>query len=428
MTLTFSPICSLLLISVLSVATLSTVANAESTQNTGNPLPHIVELQQGLKELGYDPGVADGIMGTKTSDAIRAFQRDHNLTEDGEYSTFILIQVNVQVEIARKEATPEGRKRKEEQDKLLALNDAELISLVQKSERTEAARLLDLIGERALDLPARVILGLIVAPHDSPEEDAEASFLLFTDMLSELWLRTLLYDFTDLNDGISQYQQDLGEKVTGELTMRQFGELARRKARFYETPVYLPVVDKIRIYTSDGYASVEGTWVLEGEQLAWPIQTSKITCRLDTNQCGEIQALLNVPDIDDDADGYQLMVDSRSWRIISWDSSEIIARDPGTCRTSVLTLSLQSNEVDEIIRNNEGKDCTESPLRGSSLEKPRMARLVPGYELSSEFWNERKKSYTDFTSSKFRKQVIDQLCELGAKEEFEIPGLGMQCR
>ena len=41
------------------------------------------QIQLGLKRQGYDPGPIDGLMGRRTSQAIRAFQRDHGLVVNG---------------------------------------------------------------------------------------------------------------------------------------------------------------------------------------------------------------------------------------------------------------------------------------------------------------------------------------------------------
>lgn len=41
------------------------------------------ELQTALQRLGFDPGPIDGIIGPKTRNAIRCFQRSHNLIDDG---------------------------------------------------------------------------------------------------------------------------------------------------------------------------------------------------------------------------------------------------------------------------------------------------------------------------------------------------------
>ena len=43
----------------------------------------IQKVQIRLTELGYDPGPADGIKGSKTINAIKQFQRDNGLSADG---------------------------------------------------------------------------------------------------------------------------------------------------------------------------------------------------------------------------------------------------------------------------------------------------------------------------------------------------------
>jgi hypothetical protein len=43
----------------------------------------IIDAQEQLTKLGYDPGPADGMFGPRTSGALRKFQRDHHLRETG---------------------------------------------------------------------------------------------------------------------------------------------------------------------------------------------------------------------------------------------------------------------------------------------------------------------------------------------------------
>lgn len=47
-------------------------------------------VQQGLKDLGYDPGPIDGLYGNKTRTAIQAFQRDQGINPDGNVSQRLL--------------------------------------------------------------------------------------------------------------------------------------------------------------------------------------------------------------------------------------------------------------------------------------------------------------------------------------------------
>ncbi len=58
-----------------------------------NNATDIKRLQQRLADLGYDPGVADGIIGDRTQKAIRAYQKDHQLAQDGYASQSLLARL-----------------------------------------------------------------------------------------------------------------------------------------------------------------------------------------------------------------------------------------------------------------------------------------------------------------------------------------------
>jgi len=57
-----------------------------SSTETPTLLQTINAIQRSLNELGYDAGLADGLMGVKTRTAIRAYQYDHDLYVDGQAS------------------------------------------------------------------------------------------------------------------------------------------------------------------------------------------------------------------------------------------------------------------------------------------------------------------------------------------------------
>ena len=56
---------------------------SHSTLKKGSTGPEVLELQNDLIQLKYDPGKADGIYGSKTAAAVSAFQKDHGLKQDG---------------------------------------------------------------------------------------------------------------------------------------------------------------------------------------------------------------------------------------------------------------------------------------------------------------------------------------------------------
>jgi len=59
----------------------TTLPRQDSTYN------RISRAQEELRELGYDPGPVDGIMGSRTRQALRQYQRDYNLPATGRLDT-----------------------------------------------------------------------------------------------------------------------------------------------------------------------------------------------------------------------------------------------------------------------------------------------------------------------------------------------------
>jgi peptidoglycan hydrolase-like protein with peptidoglycan-binding domain len=49
----------------------------------GSSGPLVKQLQQALKNKGFDPGVLDGVFGLGTKDAVRKFQKANGLVADG---------------------------------------------------------------------------------------------------------------------------------------------------------------------------------------------------------------------------------------------------------------------------------------------------------------------------------------------------------
>jgi peptidoglycan hydrolase-like protein with peptidoglycan-binding domain len=56
---------------------------AEPLLKRGSTGEAVRQLQRALRDLGYDPGDVDGHFGSETESAVKAFQRDRDLTVDG---------------------------------------------------------------------------------------------------------------------------------------------------------------------------------------------------------------------------------------------------------------------------------------------------------------------------------------------------------
>ncbi len=57
----------------------------------------VAGTQSGLKELGYDPGPVDGILGPRTRAAIRAYQKDHRLPVDERPTPALALHIQAQL-------------------------------------------------------------------------------------------------------------------------------------------------------------------------------------------------------------------------------------------------------------------------------------------------------------------------------------------
>ena len=57
--------------------------SARALSKYGSTGSEVTQIQQRLQELGYSPGNADGIFGTRTKNAVISFQRDYGLVDDG---------------------------------------------------------------------------------------------------------------------------------------------------------------------------------------------------------------------------------------------------------------------------------------------------------------------------------------------------------
>jgi membrane-bound lytic murein transglycosylase B len=80
------------------------------------------ELQTLLNSVGYDAGPADGLFGTKTRGAVRAFQADQGLVADGFPNAALLDRIRVRAGLAAapaREAQPLGRGGVRELQRLL---------------------------------------------------------------------------------------------------------------------------------------------------------------------------------------------------------------------------------------------------------------------------------------------------------------------
>jgi len=193
-----------------------------------------------------------------------------------------------------------------------------------------------------------------------------------------------------VTQAIRKFQRDLGQQQTGELTFGQFNKLLKRSEQISRNPVYAPGWgDKIFVSIHSDFVSTKGTWILEEDKIFNPINYSNIECLKSRGTCEEIQSEILMQDIGID----MLNVNKNVYEVISWDNSEVISQSGSDCRTTIMTINPSNHEVFQITRNKDDKGCdlAFSKSKLPLLDKPRIAKLKPGWKLSSEFWENRNK-------------------------------------
>jgi hypothetical protein len=121
----------------------------------------------------------------------------------------------------------------------------------------------------------------------------------------------------------------------------------------------------------DVYASATGTWVIEGQQQAYPLQTTNIRCEKELRRCTSGTARVMAGD--------QLHVDLDVHDIVSWEKSRIVfVDDVPKCVQYIYTIDLITNVVNGIRRKRpdvagDASDC-------AALDQELRLSLKGGFE------------------------------------------------
>ena len=140
-----------------------------------------------------------------------------------------------------------------------------------------------------------------------------------------------------------------------------------------EVPVAMAGLSVSTDLWDKGYVSYEGTWVLEGEKIWAPLQTSTATCNLKDRVC--IQSTASVSD-------NTLLVNQDTYEISNWDDHIIVYKDSALCMDSIYTINRDTKQVSGIRIPNEGKEkiC-------SASNKELRSRLTNGFDV---YWDMQK--------------------------------------
>jgi len=207
-----------------------------------------------------------------------------------------------------------------------------------------------------------------------------------------------------IREAIKKFQSDLGQDRTGELTMGQLDELTRRSNRLSDDHILVPSIgETLDVMIGGGLATAVGTWTLEGEKHDFPINLTQIDCLKPLGTCETNRIYISIPHLNDPNEGI-FMVHTpviEKFKIISWTNNEVVSQRDSKCRTTIMTMNKNNNEVFQITRNKGNEECVTLP----QLKKPRIARLNPGTKTSRVFWNNRQMKTNKYINSEVQGQI-----------------------
>jgi hypothetical protein len=137
----------------------------------------------------------------------------------------------------------------------------------------------------------------------------------------------------------------------------------------HQVPVSLSTSTVIRA-VGDAYVVASGTWVMEGEAHAFPLQTTEIRCERELRRCSSGTAMVML--------GNQLTVDVTFHEIVSWEKSRVVfVDDSPQCVQYVYTIDLASKAANGI-RRKRGRDAL-APECSSVLNEELKLSLKSGF-------------------------------------------------
>jgi hypothetical protein len=225
-----------------------------------------------------------------------------------------------------------------------------------------------------------------------------------------MMLRDLGYGFREAFNGtdeqlqrwVTQFQHDVGEPETGALTLAQMDTLTKRSdaLKIADVNVSLPALtdkDGPEIIVIEDLVSAKGTFIIEGDKPAYPLNIASFECDRKLGYCNQSNV-----DINDDGSIYYVNTFQTSPPILSWNDEEVVANGEGLCATTTLTINIKAKEVYAITRNNGNQSC--APLM-TPLAKPQISKLVSGFNVSQDYFAKKRKEADGYRTKEYQEYL-----------------------
>lgn len=142
-------------------------------------------------------------------------------------------------------------------------------------------------------------------------------------------------------------------------------------------PIDLSPFSNVNV-VDDKYVSASGTWVIEGDSQAYPLQTTEIICERELMRCTSATAQIM---------GRGLHVNLDTYEVVEWEKTHIVFVDTApTCATYVFTIDFPTKAVSGLRKK---KPSGPSVSAGcNTLDKELRLSLRTGFNVSESLKDE----------------------------------------
>jgi hypothetical protein len=206
-------------------------------------------------------------------------------------------------------------------------------------------------------------------------------------------------------DALVEFERRAGLTVDGVFTLGEFDALSYfGKLADYVGSQTQPLASRrITHIVGSGYIHASGTWVIQGDQIADPINSSEIGCWKEWGNCISADASVPPPSRGDVTGPSYLKVNTSYWEITSWSETRVVAEQKSLCRRNVLTIDEKAQQAFQVQTDLNEKGCTD--LIGA-LPVPRLSTLEDGWKVGLAHYKEARALLK--TVSKFPFDQLEQ--------------------
>jgi hypothetical protein len=205
-------------------------------------------------------------------------------------------------------------------------------------------------------------------------------------------------------DLIRQFEARIGVAPDGILTLGEYSQL--QSYAQLSSLTRLVVGGMLSVSTIGDSVFASGTWKLETELPAYPINHSKIVCSISSGECTDTFIQIDSPRLRDGkitTSQYHVFSGADTYQIDKWEGGVVEASSTGGCRRVRLTINTNTNLVSQTTEDADRLGCELGLGEGRLplINGIRVAVLRDGYQTQRDHFEAIRSQIEPFQGSTF---------------------------